>query len=531
MNNIKDSKTTRPVVLVVLDGWGVSQDYPGNAISRANKPVFDNLIAEYPVTVLRASGEAVGLVEEEVGNVESGYSTLGTGRILRKPLLQINKEIDNGGFFSNQVLLKAIKHTKKNKSKLNLLGLVSDAESEASLKHLFALINLAKEQGVDNLALHIILDGCDTVYNSGINFVKEIEEFLREKNLGEIATISGRYYAMDRDKNWDRIEKAYVAMVKGEGNLSANAIQAIEKSYEKNIYDEKFVPTIINFASIEESCIRENDALIFFNFSPDRARQLTQAFVEFDDRFSTFNFKNLFFATFIEYEKFLPVKIAFPRDDVKNNLGQVLSDAGLKQLRIAETEKYVPLTAFFNGGEEEILAGEERRLIPSVLASYDANPEMSAVEITKNVVEALESEKYDFILVNYANLDILGRSGNLSATIKAVETVDKCLGTVVRNTLLKNGVVLITSSHGNAEMMLDMQTGAIEKGNTSNPVPLLMVGKEYAGINIGWPDLVNNDLSLLKTSGELSDLAPSILKLFGLEKPKEMEGNSLIKNF
>ena len=517
----------KPVVLIVLDGWGVYQEYPGNAVALANTPTFDSLIAEYPATTLRASDEAVGLPWGEAGNSEVGHLSLGLGRILYQGLPRIDKDISDHSFYENEVLLEVAAHVKKNNSRLHYIGLVSNGGVHASIDHLYALVTFAQKQNIKELYLHVILDGRDTSYNAGLNFVKGVENTLKEKGVGKIATVSGRSFTMDRNNNWDRTEKAYQAIVEGKGETASDAIVAVEKSYKKKVYDEEFVPTVID----KNGMVKENDAVIFFNFRPDRARQLTKAFVEVG--FSNFKreyLNNLLFATFVVYEKGLPVKVLFPPYVIKECLGVVLANNGLKQLRIAETEKYAHVTYFFNGGIEKPNEGEERILIPSpAVASYDLKPEMSAFEVTKKLVEAIESDKYDFILVNYANADMVGHTGNLPAAIKAVEAVDKCLSKVVRSVLLKNGLALVTADHGNAEVMFNMQTGQIDKEHTSNPVPFILVGKEYAGRNVGWPDLINNDLTLVQPQGFLSDIAPTILGLMGLERPKEIRGMNLVK--
>jgi len=523
----EDFKRPKPVVLIVLDGWGVYQPYPGNAVALANTPTFNSLIQEYPVTTLRASDEAVGLPWGEAGNSEVGHLSLGLGRILYQGLPRIDKDISDHSFYSNEVLLAAANHAKKNNSSLHLIGLVSNGGVHASVDHLFALLTFAKQQALENVFIHVFLDGRDTAYNAGLNTIKGLELTIKEQGVGTIATVSGRYYAMDRNNNWDRTEKTYRTMTLGEGETAKDAVTAIEKSYKNKIYDEEFVPTIIN----KKGLVKENDAVIFFNFRPDRARQLTKAFVE--ENFEAFTrpfLKNLFFVTFVVYEKDLPVKVVFPPYVIKECLGEVLAKNGLKQLRIAETEKYAHVTYFFNGGVEKPNEGEDRILVPSpAVASYDLKPEMSALEVTKKLVEAIESDKYDFILVNFANADMVGHTGNLQAAIKAIETLDKCLSKVVRSILMKNGIALITADHGNAEVMFNMQTGQIDKEHTSNPVPFILVGREYAGRNVGWQDLINNDLTLVQPQGFLADVAPTILKLMGLEKPKEMRGMNLIK--
>lgn len=518
-------------MLVVLDGWGVNQPYTGNAITQANTPAIDRLIAEYPSMTLRASGEAVGLPWGEGGNSEVGHINLGLGRILYQDLPRINKAISDNSFYQNDVLLEAIGHVKKNKSKLHLLGVVSNGCVHASIDHLHALLVFAKENNFEEVYIHAILDGRDTSYNSGINFIKGVKRSISEYSVGKITTISGRFYAMDRNNNWDRIEKAYAAITEGVGNRVEGAIEAVEASYKKKIYDEEFIPTVLTENGEPIAKISDNDAVIFYNFRPDRARQITKAFVLEDfDKFVRPKFiKNLHFTCFTEYEKGLPVKIAFPVDDLSNSLGENLSRAGLKQLRIAETEKYAHVTYFFNGGREEKSPGEDHILVPSPqVPNYDLKPEMSALEVTKKLTEVINEDIYDFILVNYANADMVGHTGNIAAAIKGIEMLDDCIGRVAKAVLAKNGVMLITADHGNADVMFNMQTGQIDKEHSSNPVPFIIIGKDYSGRNFGWQNVVGNDLSLVQPQGILSDVAPTILKIMGIKKPREMTGMSLI---
>ncbi len=525
------AKRPKPVILVVLDGWGINQPYTGNAISQAKTTVMDELISRYPSMTLRASGEAVGLTWGENGNSEVGHTNMGLGRIIYQDIPRINKAISDNSFYQNKALLGAIEHTKKNKSRLHLLGLVSNGNVHSSIEHLLALIALAREKKVKDLFIHVILDGRDTQYNSGLNFIKKIERQITEYGLGKIATISGRFYAMDRNNNWSRIAKAYLAMTKGEGNTSDNVIKVIEESYKKKIYDEEFVPAAITKNGKPVGKVQKNDAIIFFNFRADRARQITKAFVLHGfDKFAGWDYiDNLFFVCFTEYEKNLPVVVAFLPEEMKNTLGEIIAQAGLKQLRIAETEKYAHVTYFFNGGRETKSDGEDHVLIPSPpVASYDLKPEMSAPVVTDRLIKLIEQDDYDFILVNFANPDMVGHTGNIKAAIKAVETVDKCLGKIVKAVLPKDGVVLITADHGNCELMFNMQNGIIDKEHTANPVPFIVAGKQFEGQAIGYQDVVNKDLSLVQPQGILSDIAPTILKIIGLEKPTEMTGRSLI---
>ncbi len=523
-------KIPKPVVLAVLDGWGIAPPYSGNAITQAKTDNFNRLIATYPAMTLRASGEAVGLPWGESGNSEVGHMNLGLGRIIYQDLPRINRAISDNSFYKNQVLLESIKNVKKNDSSLHFIGLVSNGGVHASIEHLLALLALAKEQKVKNVYIHAILDGRDTPYNSGLGFIKEIERHIKEYKIGKIATISGRFYAMDRNNHWDRIRKAYFAMTKGEGNEGESPTKLIEESYSKKIYDEEFVPTVIKENGEPVGLIKEKDSVIFFNYRADRARQLTKAFVlpGFEKIKDREYIKNLFFVCFTEYEEDLPVKIAFPPEKITNTLGELISKAGYKQLRIAETEKYAHVTYFFNGGIENENKGEDHILVPSPqVESYDAKPEMSAFEVTKKMIQAIEEDKYDFILVNYANVDMVGHTGNIKAAIKAVETVDKCIGDLEKIILEKGGVLLITADHGNAENMFNMQTGLKDKEHSSNPVPFILVGREFEGKTIGFQEAPGNDLSLIQPQGILSDVAPTILKIMRIKIPPEMTGRSL----
>jgi len=524
-------KRPKPVVLVILDGWGIGQPYTGNAISQSDTPFINSLISEYPSMTLRASGEAVGLPWGEPGNSEVGHVNIGLGKILYQDLPRINKEISDNTFYQNKVLLDAIEHVKKNNSKLHFMGVVSNGCVHGSIDHLHALLVLAKEQGIEKVYVHAILDGRDTSYNSGMNFIKGVERSIAEYSIGAIATIAGRFYTMDRNNNWDRIEKAYVAMVNGVGNKAESAISAIEDSYKKKIYDEEFIPTVIEKDGKPVATVDDNDAMVFYNFRPDRARQITKAFV--DEKVEKFNrpkkIENLYFACFTEYEKGLPVKIVFESDEIKNTLGDVVAEAGLTQLRIAETEKYAHVTYFFNGGRETKSPGEEHMLVPSPqVSSYDTKPEMSAGEITDKLVAEIESDKHNMIIVNYANADMVGHTGNIAAAIQGVEFLDKCVARVTKAILAKNGVLMITADHGNAEVMFNMQTGQIDKEHTSNPVPFIIIGNEYRGKSFGWKNVAGSDLSLIQPQGILSDIAPTILKVLDLKKPKEMTGMSLM---
>ena len=503
-------------MLMILDGFGENPNNEGNAVNLAKKPNIDKLRKICPVSHIDASGAAVGLPDGQMGNSEVGHTNIGAGRIVYQKLTKITKSIEDGDFFSIPEFTEAIENVKKNNSKLHIMGLLSDGGVHSHQRHLYGLLELAKRKGLDNnVFIHAFMDGRDTLPASGEGYIQELQEKMKEKGVGKIATLSGRYYAMDRDKRWDRVEKAYNALVKGEGVLAKDPIQAIEESYQQEIFDEFVVPTVITDANDQPLAKIENgDSVIFFNFRPDRARQLTRAIV--DDKFDGFKTDKLDidFVCMTEYDDTMPnVKIAFKPEELTNTFGEVVSKLGKKQLRIAETEKYAHVTFFFNGGREEPYPGEDRILVNSPkVATYDLQPEMSAYEVTEKVVEAINSEKYDTIVLNFANTDMVGHTGNIDAAIKAVEAVDKCVGEIVEAVQKQNGVLLITADHGNAEQMIDYQTGEPLTSHTTNLVPLILVGME----NVELKD------------GRLCDLTPTMLDIMEEQKPKEMTGESLL---
>ena len=503
-------------MLMILDGFGENPNNEGNAVNLAKKPNIDKLRKICPVSHIDASGAAVGLPDGQMGNSEVGHTNIGAGRIVYQKLTKITKSIEDGDFFSIPEFTEAIENVKKNNSKLHIMGLLSDGGVHSHQRHLYGLLELAKRKGLDNnVFIHAFMDGRDTLPASGEGYIQELQEKMKEKGVGKIATLSGRYYAMDRDKRWDRVEKAYNALVKGEGVLAKDPIQAIEESYQQEIFDEFVVPTVITDANDQPLAkIESGDSVIFFNFRPDRARQLTRAIV--DDKFDGFKTDRLDidFVCMTEYDDTMPnVKIAFKPEELTNTFGEVVSNLGKKQLRIAETEKYAHVTFFFNGGREEPYPGEDRILVNSPkVATYDLQPEMSAYEVTEKVVEAINSEKYDTIILNFANTDMVGHTGNIDAAIKAVEAVDKCVGEIVEAVQKQNGVLLITADHGNAEQMIDYQTGEPLTSHTTNLVPLILVGME----NVELKD------------GRLCDLTPTMLDIMEEQKPKEMTGESLL---
>lgn len=521
----------KPVALVILDGWGIAPRGKGNAIANADTPNFDKLIATYPTMTLRASGDEVGLSWGEMGTSEVGHLNLGAGRIFYQTLPRINKAIEDGSFFSNKILREAAGHVKKNKSSLHLMGLLSTGRVHSTIEHLYALLKFAKEQRIKKVFIHAFLDGRDSVYNSGIDFVEKLQKKIKECGIGKIATLSGRFYAMDRDNRWDRTEKAYQAIALGESEeYFSDPILAIKASYKKKIYDEEFVPVVILEKKKPVAVIEENDAIVFFNYRADRARQITKAFVlEKFDKFPREKFfPKLFFAAMTEYEKDLSVKIIFPPEEIKVCLAKILSEAGLKQLHIAETEKYAHVTFFFNGMKEEGFSGEDRIIVPSPhVASYDKEPEMSAGIVTEKLVKEIMAQRYDFIVVNFANADMVGHTGNYKATVQAAETIDKCLGRVADVVLPMGGVLVITADHGNAEEILNLETGEMDKEHSTNPVPLILAGREFEE-GAAERGAAETDLSLLQPVGVLADVAPTILKIMKIKKPDEMTGTSLV---
>ncbi|MCI8291413.1 MAG: 2,3-bisphosphoglycerate-independent phosphoglycerate mutase [Clostridia bacterium] len=506
-----DKKTT---MLMILDGFGINDKEEGNSVKLANIPNIKRILKQYPNTILHTSGLDVGLPEGQMGNSEVGHTNIGAGRIIYQELTRITKSIEDGDFFSIHEFVNAIENCKKNNSKLHIMGLLSDGGVHSHQRHLYALLELAKRKDFEDVYVHCFLDGRDTPPASAEGYLMELENKMKEKGVGKIATVMGRFYAMDRDKRWERIQKAYDALVKGEGEKFNSAQSAIENSYQKEIFDEFVVPTVICNNDVPVATIGENDSVIFFNFRPDRAREITRAIV--DEEFEGFDreyFKTNF-VTFTNYaDTITNVSVAFKKAEIGNTFGEYISKKGLTQLRIAETEKYAHVTFFFNGGEEKQYEGEDRILIPSPkVETYDLKPEMSAFEVTDKVVEAIHSRKYDSIILNFANPDMVGHTGNIEAAIKALEALDSCVERVVEAIEAENGVLLITADHGNAEQMIDYKTGELHTAHTTNPVPLVLIGK---------------DVKIKE--GRLADLAPTMLDLMGLDKPEEMTGESLIE--
>ncbi len=531
---IEKNKThqPKPLVLIILDGWGVAPPSAGNAISQAKTPYIDKLIKSYPAMTLHASGEEVGLSWGEIGNSEVGHMNLGAGKLIYQNLSRINRSISDGSFFTNKAFLAAIEHAQKNKSSLHLMGLTSSGNVHSSIEHLYSLLDLCARSKLKNVFVHAFLDGRDMPYNSGLDFIQKLEQKMNELKVGKIASISGRFFAMDRDNHWDRIESAYSAMVLGEAKGKFTlAKEAVQASYDNKVYDEEFLPVVM----IDEHkkpirLIQNNDSVIFFNFRSDRAREITKAIIlPGFEKFPRSYLENIHFVAMTEYEKDLPVEIAFTPEAINEPLAKVLADNGLKQLHIAETEKYAHVTFFFNGGRETPFENEERILIPSPrISAYDKKPEMSAKIITKKASEAIMNNSYDFIVINFANSDMVAHTGNLKATIKACEVIDDCLKRLLEIILAKDGLAIITADHGNAEEIINPQSNEIDKEHSTYPVPFILVGKQWEGKTGGVKEIPNSDLSLVQPSGILADVAPTILKIMNLPIPEEMTGKSLI---
>mgnify|MGYP000417172681 FL=1 len=507
----------KPTVLMILDGYGLNDKHEGNAIYEAKTPVMDKLMAEYPFVKGNASGLAVGLPDGQMGNSEVGHMNMGAGRIVYQELTRITKEINDGDFFKNEALLAAMKNAKDNDSAVHFMGLLSDGGVHSHNTHLYALLEMAKREGLKKVYVHCFLDGRDTPPASGKEFIEELEKKMKEIGVGKIASLSGRYYAMDRDNNWDRVQKAYDSLTKGEGVQAEDAVKAMEDSYAKDVTDEFVLPTVITENGKPVSVVKENDSVIFFNFRPDRAREMTRAFC--DDKFTGFDrpFIKTTFVCFKDYDETIPNKlIAFEKEHIVNTFGEYLAKCGKTQLRLAETEKYAHVTFFFNGGVEEPNVDEARLLVnsPKDVATYDLKPEMSAPEVGMDLVEAIKSDKYDVIVINFANPDMVGHTGVIPAAIKAVERVDGLVGDAVQAVKDMDGVLFICADHGNAEKMIDYETGEPHTAHTTNPVPFILVNAD--------PKYT------LREGGCLADIAPTLLQIMGLEQPKEMTGKSLL---
>ena len=506
-------------VLMILDGVGINEDEQGNAVKLANTPNLDKLFARYPNSTLKTSGLSVGLPEGQMGNSEVGHMSIGAGRVIYQDLTLISEKIKNGEFFKNKVLLDAINHVKERDSKLHIFGLLSDGGVHSHIEHIYALLELAKKEGITKVYIHAFMDGRDTAPTSGVEYMRALENKCKELDIGKVSTISGRYYAMDRDKRWERLEEAYNAMTVGEGKHFRTTERAIENSYESQVFDEFIKPiVIVDDEDKPIGLVESGDAVIFANFRPDRAREISHAFK--DTTFTGFTRKtgkltNLMYVGMTEYEETLDtVKVAFRKEEIKETLGEFLSKRGYTQLRIAETEKYAHVTFFFNGGEEKEFNGESRILVPSPkVATYDLKPEMSVYEVTDKLVDEIDKKAHDIIIVNFANGDMVGHTGDLEAAIKAMESVDKCVGKVMDKLVSVGGEAIIIADHGNCEQMIDLNTGEVLTSHSTFDVPIIVVSERVKEV----------------VSGSLTDVSPTLIDMMGLTKPKEMTGNSLVK--
>src|SRR3989344_2845304 len=549
------SEPVKLVLLAILDGWGIAPDGPGNAISLSNKPNMNRFYASFPKSQLLASGESVGLPREEAGNTETGHLNLGSGRIVYQDLMRINMSIAEGSFFENQAFVDAFEHAKKNNSNLHLIGLIGAGGVHSNIEHLFALLNFAKRQGFPRVFLHIITDGRDSPPTAALTYIKNVRKITEKEGVGKIASIMGRYWAMDRDFRWERTAKAYFALTQGTGPCHATPEEAITDSYNNGKTDEFINPCTISDENGKSlALINNNDAVIFYNFRIDRPRQLAASFllenlspttkfwgfdtyrVEFEDKYSKriditeppnqafkrgTKLSNIYFVMMTDYGKPLTAaggKVAFPPEELANTLGQVISESGLRQLRVSESEKERFVTFYFNGQRESPLQGEERLIIPSPkVSTYDQKPQMSAVEMTQALLARLQdSVPYSFVLVNFANPDVVGHSGNIDATVKACEVVDECLGKLANYVTTYNGVMLVTADHGNAEELINLKTNAVDTEHSNNPVPFLALSKRFIGNNTTFPQ------------GILADIAPTVLSLLNLPIPSAMTGRNLL---
>ncbi|HSM58789.1 MAG TPA: 2,3-bisphosphoglycerate-independent phosphoglycerate mutase [Candidatus Sulfomarinibacteraceae bacterium] len=506
-------KQYRPVALIILDGWGIREMAHGNAVVQAQTPNYDRWLREYERCVLDASGEAVGLPQDQMGNSEVGHLNLGAGRIVYQDFTRINLSISDESFYEMSPLLEGVRHAQKNEGKVHILGLLGPGGVHSHVEHLYATIRLANKEGMEPV-LHIITDGRDTPPRSGLSYLQEVEAFL-EEHPATIATVSGRYYAMDRDNRWQRTERAYRALVQREGRQAPSAQEAIKQSYNEDVTDEFIVPTVIDVD--RDVAVTAGDTIVFYNFRADRMRQIVKAFVmEPFEGFERARIDDLRVVTFTSYEEGLPTQVVFSEQNVDLPLAAVLSDAGLTQFHAAETEKYAHVTYFFNGGQEKVFAGEERHLEPSPqVATYDLQPEMSAEPLTEKVLARLEQHDDAFILVNYANPDMVGHTGDLQAAIRACEAVDACAGQLVQAVLDKGGVALVTADHGNAERMIDEEKGGPHTYHTTSPVSFIIIAGEYIAP---------------RPQGILADVAPTVLALLGLEQPQQMTGRSILEH-
>lgn len=535
-----------PFVLVIVDGWGLAPSGPGNAVSLAKLKHLPQLWSKYPHGKLVASGEAVGLPKGEDGNTETGHLNIGAGRVVYQDLPRINMAIADGSFFQNEAFLSSISHVEGHMSNLHLIGLIGSGGVHSNMEHLFALMWFTKNSGFSRVFLHLITDGRDSPPKSAVTYIRQVEDEIRHVGIGKIASVIGRYYAMDRDQRWERTEKAYLALTEGKGHQADSAASAIEQAYQRNETDEFIGPSIIFEKGQPVSLVKNNDAMIFFNYRIDRPRQLTKAFVlpDFSEKAKLSGYdpyaikyykkhsplqeshepfkrniflENFFFVTMTEYEKKMPAAVAFPEQVVINPFGKIIADAGLKQLRVSETEKERFVTYYFNGQREEPFAGEEHLIVPSAkVPTYDLKPEMSAFETTEQLLKRIATGMYDVVIINYANPDMVAHTGNIPAAIKACEVTDECVGKLVANVLARDGACIITSDHGNVEEMIDPVTQGVDTEHSTYPVPVICVSKELEGKSQELP------------SGMLADVAPTALSMIGLSIPTTMNGRNLL---
>ncbi|MEO6394031.1 MAG: 2,3-bisphosphoglycerate-independent phosphoglycerate mutase [Pyrinomonadaceae bacterium] len=506
-----------PLAFIILDGWGYTATREGNAIALAQTPYYDEIVEKYPQTLLETSGPRVGLPPGVMGNSEVGHLSIGSGRIIRMDVSRIDYAIETGEFFSNEVLTAAVDGVKARGTALHLMGLASDGQVHSSLEHAYALLRLARERGVQRVYLHCFLDGRDVAPSSGADYLRQVRDKCAELGVGQIATVCGRYYAMDRDKRWERIEKAYRMLVDAEGERTADPIAAVQASYERGVTDEFVLPIVVESApGVPVATIQDGDGVIFFNFRPDRARQITRALtIEGFDGFSLVARPDISFACMTMYDETFPLPIAYPKTAPHNTLVEVFARDGISNYRMAETEKYAHVTYFFNGGVEKEFPCEKRLLVPSPkVATYDLQPEMSAFKLTNEVLKAIDAGETDVYIINFANTDMLGHTGKLDKTIEAVQYIDTCLGWITKAIRRARGACLITADHGNCEQMIDFATGQPHTAHTTNPVPFHLVDRDSIGL-------------VLRADGSLEDMSPTILGMLCLEKPPEMTGRDL----
>ncbi len=508
----------KPTVLLILDGYGLNEKEEGNAIKQAKTPVMDRLMKEYPFVQGSASGMSVGLPDGQMGNSEVGHLNMGAGRIVYQELTRITKEIEEGTFFENEALVKAMENVKKNGSALHFYGLLSDGGVHSHNTHMYGVLEMAKRFGIEKVYFHAFLDGRDTPPASAADYMQQMVDKMAEIGVGEVASVSGRYYAMDRDTNWDRTEKAYIALTKGEGVKATDPVQAIKDSYANEVTDEFMLPTVIEKDGKPVATIQDNDSVVFCNFRPDRARQITRAFCADDfDGFNREKKLDLVYVCFTEYDVTIPnTDIAFKKEEIVNTFGEWIANNGMKQARIAETEKYAHVTFFFNGGIEEPNKNEDRVLVdsPKYVPTYDKKPRMSVYTVCDELSKAIVDGDYDVIICNFANPDMVGHTGVLPAAIKAIEAIDECVGEVVNFVEQVGGQMFITADHGNAEQLIDYETGEPHTAHTTNPVPFILVNAD-PGVK-------------LAEGGVLADIVPTMIDMMGMEQPKEMTGHSLL---